>query len=165
MLTIDYNVIQNRLKGGVLLNKCKDKKEIIALYEKLAKNYYIETNSMELTLYYLEKLKLKDEDYEKIIEQIENKQKYKICTTETEKIIKLLSKKLNNYTLEYNSNDVEPVIYFHLDNNITYLINYDSIECKWYISLIETLSSNLIKEIHNNTFDNFINYLKNNDFN
>ena len=81
------------------MNKCKDKKEIIALYEKLAKNYYIETNSMELTLYYLEKLKLKDEDYEKIIEQIENKKKYKICTTETEKIIKLLSKKLNNYTL------------------------------------------------------------------
>ena len=110
-------------------------------------------------------ISVKDEDYEKIIEQIENKKKYKICTTETEKIIKLLSKKLNNYTLEYNSNDVEPVIYFHLDNNITYLINYDSIECKWYISLIETLSSNLIKEIHNNTFDNFINYLKNNDFN
>ena len=165
MLTIDYNITQNRLKGAVFLEKDNDKKEIIALYKKLIKNYYIMTQSIQLTLNHLEKLKLTDDDYKKMIDQISDERKYKIFTTETEKIIELFIQKLTNYTLEYNSNDLEPVIYFHLKNNTTYLINYDSIENKWYLSLIDTISSQLIKEIYNDTFDNFIIYLNSNTFN
>ena len=123
------------------------------------------TQSIQLTLNHLEKLKLTDDDYKKMIDQISDERKYKIFTTETEKIIELFIQKLTNYTLEYNSNDLEPVIYFHLKNNTTYLINYDSIENKWYLSLIDTISSQLIKEIYNDTFDNFIIYLNSNTFN
>ena len=147
------------------MEKDNDKKEIIALYKKLIKNYYIMTQSIQLTLNHLEKLKLTDDDYKKMIDQISDERKYKIFTTETEKIIELFIQKLTNYTLEYNSNDLEPVIYFHLKNNTTYLINYDSIENKWYLSLIDTISSQLIKEIYNDTFDNFIIYLNSNTFN
>ena len=138
----------------------EDKKEILQLYKHLILNYHKTSKSLDLTSNYLEKIKLTDTDYRQLKNILTKEKNYKIYTTEAERIIKVFFKKSNAISLEYNSYDIEPVIYFHLINNTTFMINYDLIENKWYLSLIDSISLELIKEIYNNTYQNFINYLK-----
>ena len=138
----------------------EDKKEILQLYEQLILNYYKNSKSKDLTSDYLEKIKLTDADYKQLKSILTKEKNYKIYTTEAERIINILKKQLVNPKIEYDNEEIDPTIYFHVKKNKTYLINFDSIENKWYLSLLETSSFNLIKEIYNNTYNNFINYLK-----
>jgi len=113
---------------------------------------------------YINNIKLSDFDYDDIkndvIEELLIKNPY-IHSKEIDSIIKSLSNKIKNYSLEYSFNDNEPYIYFHLTNNQSYIINYDYIEKKWYFALVETDTFNLIEEIYNDTYTNLIYFINN----
>lgn len=143
----------------------KSKKQVLAFYSDLLKNYYNETNSIDLTLNYLEQIKLNDNDYNKIKKILFKEKEYKIFVTETEQIINTFKNKIRDYKIETSQEELEPTIYFHLKNSQTYLINYDTVEKRWYLSLIETHSLSLIKEIYNDEFKNFLLFLRKNKFN
>lgn len=143
----------------------KSKKRVLVFYSDLLKNYYNETNSIDLTLNYLEQIKLNDNDYNKIKKILFKEKEYKIFVTETEQIINTFKNKIRDYKIETSQEELEPTIYFHLKNSQTYLINYDTVEKRWYLSLIETNSYTLIKEIYNDEFKNFLLFLRKNKFN
>jgi len=143
----------------------KSKKQVLAFYSDLLKNYYNETNSIDLTLNYLEQIKLNENNYNKIKKILFKEKEYKIFVTETEQIINIFKNKIRDYKIETSQEELEPTIYFHLKNSQTYLINYDTVEKRWYLSLIETNSYTLIKEIYNDEFKNFLLFLRKNKFN
>lgn len=110
---------------------------------------------------YIKSTKLSAEDYKIIKKEITEKlftNEFLTQIKQINSIINIMSKNLINYKLEYTYS--EPLIYFHLQNNTSYIINYDNIENKWYLALIDTESLNTIKEIHNSEFDTFIKYIK-----
>lgn len=82
-------------------------------------------------------------------------------TNEYNTIVKTLIKKAKSHSYKIDIDDSDIYIYFNLNNNTSYLINYDSINKTWYLSLIETETLSLIKEIYNNTYEKFILFLNN----
>ena len=155
---MDFNLLKEEIKELL-------KKQIIYVLNKNDIIYinYNPSFLMKTIKNYLNKLKLNDEDYSSLINEIIKEslaKKYYIQLDEISTIINILSNKLNDYKLEYSDNDSS--IYFHLPNNQSYLINYDEVENKWYLALINTSSLELIKEIYDDNYNNFINYLNNN---
>lgn len=126
-------------------------------------NLYNIESIQKTTKNYINKIKLNEEDYFQIERNIISKL-FTSKTAETKSqinnLVEKFSKAINVTDIELNQDD-ETCIYFHLPNNQSYLINYDSVENNWYLSLIETRSLNLIEEIYNNKYEEFINYLNN----
>lgn len=87
-------------------------------------------------------------------------EKYFVNINQLGKIITIIKKYNRNIKIDYIAEDRDPVIYFYKENNL-YLINCDSIENKWYLSLIEKETLELIKEIYSSSYNDFINYLEN----
>ena len=110
---------------------------------------------------YIKNIKLSDEDYNKIEKEILNniliKNNYSVLP-EAKYIINIMNNQ--QYTIELCEDNNDTVIYFKLDKDLSYLINYDSIDDNWYLSLINHNSLDQIKEIYNNTYENFISYIK-----
>jgi len=147
------------------------KKQLISIYKESIKEEIIETrNSKKISNKQLTKLidlqikkiSLTRKEFmqikKELLEELSTNQ-YSIEVNQTEKIISTLSNKYQNIKIDYKTNDTDPAIYYYQENNL-YLINFDSIENKWYLSLIEKESLNLIKEIYSDYFINFLNYLK-----
>jgi hypothetical protein len=161
LLTIDYNIVVN---GLVVKMRQKINKEcIIQFYIELLKNSIDNTYTPTVLKKELKKIMLKRKDFRKIINELTketNTKKYTLYMNETEKIISLISSQDTNIKIEAKIYDNEPPIYYTKNTNI-YLINYDSIEQKWYLSSLNKDSLELIKEIYNDSYPNFIEYLKN----
>ena len=84
---------------------------------------------------------------------------YTLTISGIEKILNILLTKYQDIKIDYTDYDVDSAIYF-FQNDKFYLINYDSIENKWYLSLLDNETYNLSKEIYNGNYENFIDYLK-----
>lgn len=112
---------------------------------------------------YITEMKLSKKDYFEIKNDVLNEiliKKTYSFSNESKSIINIFSKKINNYTLEYILTDSDPTIYFHLEDKTSYLINYDILEDTWYLSLVNTDTSTLIKEIYCEKYSNFLLYIK-----
>lgn len=108
-------------------------------------------------------LSLDSNDFKKIENEILldlSENKYQIQITPLDKIINIISSQNHNIKIDYKANDNDPALYYYKDNNL-YLINYDSIDNLWYLSLIEDESLNLIEELFSGSYVDFIAYLKN----
>lgn len=135
------------------------------IYSFERKNFYYNKETInEAVNKYINEIKLSEDDYaiikQKVIENLLIKSSFS-NNYEASKIISILSKKINNFTFEYTLDDKEICLYFHLKNNTSYLVNYDDIEDKWYIALIETNSLNIIEEIYSGKYLEFINFISN----
>jgi len=107
-------------------------------------------------------IKLNDLDYLDIKNEITNiLLSQNISKTKHKKIIDILAKKYKSTSFEIEIDGFDVYIYYNLHNNTSYLINYDSINETWYLSLIESDSLNLIKEIYSDEYNNFITFLSN----
>lgn len=74
-------------------------------------------------------------------------------------ILKTLSK--NTFIkIDFIYNDIDPAIYYFNKNEL-YLINYDHLEDKWYLALLDGETHDLKKEIYNNNYNEFIKFLEN----
>ena len=149
------------------------KEELKFFYKKLIKDYiyaiakgsYTEKKLKTLINRYHKNLKLSKKDYKKITHELllEIKlPKYTLQVNSTQRILNIINQ-FDDITIKYNIEDIddcEPAIYYYFKNNL-YLINFDSIEDKWYLSLIEEQSLNLIEEIYSASYENFIKYLQN----
>lgn len=146
------------------INSLKNK--IIIFYKELfftyINNFSISDNK-KIVEDFVNKMKLSNQDYLIIEKEIiaELQTQLFIQAKELQHIINLIKNKLQNYIFEYISTDNEPTIYFHIDSNKSYLINYDLIEEIWYLSLIETDSLKLIEEIYSSCYEEFIIFLTN----
>ena len=84
---------------------------------------------------------------------------YRIIISNIEMILNILLTKHSNITIDYVDYDTDSVIYF-FQNDKLYLINHDNIESKWYLSLLDEKTYDLLEEIYNGNYENFIDYLK-----
>ena len=110
----------------------------------------------------LKKIELNKLDYLDIKIEITNALlTQKSLSNEYNTIIEILTRKIKYYSFKIEIDDLDIYIYFNLHNNTSYLINYDSVNATWYLSLIETTSLDLIKEIYSNTYNEFIKYINN----
>ena len=91
---------------------------------------------------------------------MKSQSKYTLLATDIEKIINVITKKNNETKIDYVDYDIDSAIYFFKKYKL-YLINYDSIENKWYLSQIDEYSFKLIKEIYISPFNDFITFLQN----
>ena len=144
------------------------KEQIIKLFKEIVINYINNNNYTTINYHAISslvhELKINEDEYKNIINEITSNlvtKKHKIYATEFENIINLFSQKLDNYKKETINQDNDQIAYFHIDGNKSYLINYDNIELKWYLSLIDTTTLELIKEIYSNNYPMFINYITN----
>ena len=84
---------------------------------------------------------------------------YSIIISGIEMILNILLTKHDDITIDYLDYDIDSAIYY-FQNDKLYLINYDSIERKWYLSLLDEKTYDLLEEIYNGNYEDFINYLK-----
>jgi len=111
----------------------------------------------------IKKTSLNKKDYKRIYKEIITSistPKYHLNINQIENIISILSKIHTNIRFDYINKESDPTIYYYINNSM-YLINFDSLENKWYLSLLDRESLELVKEIYNDYYENFINYLKN----
>ncbi len=145
------------------MNEKNLKNKHIENYTNLLKDYLLHNNFSFVNKTninnLINKTKLTKKDYKKIKKDL-LKNQYYINNIETENIIKIISQKLKNFKLEYSLENSDYIFYFHFKNNTSYLVNYDSINKKWYLSLIQTNTLITIKEIYNGNYDNFLKYIK-----
>ena len=153
------------MKTNLLKEEIKEllKRQIINVLNKKNLNYinYNPSFLFKTIKEYLYEIKLDEKDYNLITNELIEEllsNIYYLQIDQTANIINILSNKIKNSKLEY-TNDSDPAIYIHLHNNHSYLINYDEIEKRWYLALINTDSLNLVKEIYNDNYTNFISYL------
>ena len=170
LLTIDYNILKNRL-GDKMYIDCK-KEQFMNYYKESTKTAIGKISKIKLTnkkelqkaiKKHIKETALTKKDYNKIAKDIHKEllnNKYHIHINEAETIINILITKNKEINIDYEADDSDPAIYYHAQHK-SYLINYDSIENRWYLSLIEEKTLRLIKEIYNDTYKNFIKYLKN----
>lgn len=141
------------------------KRTIITLYKEIIASKISEKASInkESILQYLDEIKLDENDYKLIIDLVKeeiNSQKYSIQATQLQTIVSILKSKPDYKNLEILCEDSEPTILF----NSSYLINYDEIEAKWYIALVNTITLELLKEIYNGNYTSFITYISTTNF-
>lgn len=144
------------------------KRKIIELYKEiilksLKKAHPYIKEKKELNKKVKEKineLKLLESDFnnlkKEIINEISNP-KHSLFVSSLENIINIIG---DSVKIDYAIQDSDPALYYY-ENDKLYLINYDSIENKWYMSLIKKDTLELIKEIYSNTYEKFIVFLKN----
>lgn len=144
------------------------KQKILELYkeiilESLGKEVFSITEKEKLNKKIKEKineLKPLKNDFDDLANQILNEisnPKYTIFVSDLENIINIIGETAK---IDYKTQDSDPALYYY-ENNKLYLINYDSIENTWYLSLIKKDTLELIKEIYSSTYDKFIDFLKN----
>lgn len=131
------------------INKCKDRENFNV--RKLKKILNIQTKATRLTRKDFKIIKT-----DLIIDFFSRK--YILPVNQLENIVNVIERK--NCKIECKTEDEEPAIYYYNEKDL-YLINYDSIENKWYLCLISNENFSLIEEIYSDVYDNFINYLKN----
>lgn len=166
MLTIDYNVFENRLGEKMNFNH---KKKIKNLYKEIIMNstkeeiLQMKSNKKQIKRIIEHNLILLVTEIKNTKKEILDNiacEKYFVNINQLGKIITIIKKYNRNIKIDYIAEDRDPVIYFYKENNL-YLINCDSIENKWYLSLIEKETLELIKEIYSSSYNDFINYLEN----
>ena len=144
------------------------KSKIILFYKELFTTYINNTHTDSLVLEknkivkdFINQIKLSNQDYlimeKEILTELENLSLSQ--TNELHLIIKCIKTRFRNCKLEYISKDHDPAIYFNISNNKSYLINYDSIDKQWYLSIIEPQTLNLIEEVYSDYYDEFIKFL------
>lgn len=154
-------MIVNRL--GENMDSNYKAKQLLKIYKEILLNSFFKTDhetfNVENFFSYLSNnnIILDAEIKKEIIEYLKNKRYFLL---QTKSIIELLYKHFKKDSIEHIINEDEPLIYIHTQNKHSYLINYDSIEQKWYLALIETSSYALIKEIYAGPYKEFILYLK-----
>ena len=108
----------------------------------------------------INEFKLLENDFDNLTREIINEissSKYSLFVSNLENIINIIGESAK---IDYKIQDTDPALYYY-ENNKLYLINYDSIENKWYLSLLKKDTLELIKEIYSNTYNEFITFLKN----
>ena len=138
---------------------------IISHISNNEKNFYYEVKDITTIIYKcIEKLTLTEKDYEEIATEATQELLIKNIfskSNEAYKIKEKMSYVLKDYSFEYSIDNKDIYLYYHLKNNQSYLINYDNLENIWYLALIETTTLNLIEELYNGPYIEFMNFIDN----
>lgn len=148
---MDWVIIMNDANKEKFKKICKD-----IIMDEVYNNFHSINNINHNLNTQIQKLvkeinRLKIEIFEEIYSN-----KYKISINGIENISDILIE--NNITIKRKIIDIDCEIYYYKGENL-YLINYDSVEDRWYLSLIDD-NLVLIDEIYSDQYNGFIEYVK-----